>query len=157
LCQIDTYFQAVNGRLKSRTIERENGDTTAELIAYQRPDESGSRWSDFQRVPLDPKCAAAIEIALAAVCGVTGVVDKCRAVAILGRTRIHLDRVAELGSFIELETVAGPDDSDTDLVREHDEVIRILQIGGLEHVSGSYGEMIERASRSMQSRKGSGS
>jgi adenylate cyclase class IV len=155
LRQVDTYVQAPYGRLKLRTTESEDGGSTAELIAYQRPDDSDSRWSDYHRVPLGPECVAGIETALVATCGVKAIVDKRREVAILGRTRIHLDRVVELGSFIELETVAGPNDDDANLAREHVEVIGILQLGGLERVSGSYGELIECVAGSTQSRKGS--
>lgn len=144
--QTDSYFRVALGRLKLRTIEGADGATAVELIAYRRPDEPGSRWSDYRRVTLDPASARGVAEALAVVCGVVAVVDKQREVAILGRTRIHLDRVTGLGSFIELETVADPSDDDDDagLLREHEDVIRVLELGDREPVATSYGDLVER-------------
>ena len=96
----DTYFRVANGRLKLRVSEGVHGGT---LIAYQRPDLSGSRDSDYRLVAI-PDPAALCE-ALHETLGVLVEVRKRRHLLIYGATRIHLDEVDDLGSFVELETV----------------------------------------------------
>lgn len=55
LHQIDTYFTVERGRLKLREIRGERNPSTivrAELIAYARPSDDGSRWSSYQVVQI---------------------------------------------------------------------------------------------------------
>ncbi len=101
LRQRDTYFHAAQGRLKLREQEGE----TAELIAYARADRPGPKVSTYRRVPVsDPEALAA---ALHEVLGTRAVVDKERRLLVHDGVRIHLDRVADLGTFVELEAIAG--------------------------------------------------
>jgi adenylate cyclase class IV len=97
--QTDTFFVVPRGRLKVR----EFADGSGELIAYERPDQTGPKESVYTRVP----CADDAELvrALGAVLPVRGQVRKRREVFIVGRTRVHLDEVERLGSFAELEVV----------------------------------------------------
>jgi len=97
--QSDTFFECPRGRLKLRVIDGDAG----ELIHYHRPDTAGPCRSDYRivRVP-EP---AALREALERAWGVLGVVDKERTLYHAGQTRIHLDRVAGLGDFMELEVV----------------------------------------------------
>jgi predicted adenylyl cyclase CyaB len=53
------------------------------------------------------KDPASLGAVLAAALGVRGVVRKRRRFYLIGRTRVHLDRVEGLGDFIELEVVLG--------------------------------------------------
>ncbi|CAA9514156.1 MAG: Adenylate cyclase [uncultured Solirubrobacteraceae bacterium] len=100
LVQRDTYFHAVKGRLKLREIE----GSAAELIAYDRADLSGPKVSVYRRVPvLDP---AEMIGALGDALGVRTVVEKRRRLVLWRNVRIHLDEVARLGRFVELEAVA---------------------------------------------------
>lgn len=88
------------GRLKLR---EEPGRAT--LIAYQRPDLSGNKESHYRLVEVpDP---ADLRAALESTLGVTVVVSKARRLFLHEGVRIHLDRVEELGDFIEFEGVAG--------------------------------------------------
>jgi predicted adenylyl cyclase CyaB len=144
LQHVDTYFAASQGRLKVREIEEECGQRSAELITYRRPDENGSRWSDFQRITLDVDAIGEVKQALRTACGVSATVDKKLEVAKIRRTRIHLDRVAGLGCFIELETVAGPGDDDAGLAEEHAEFIRALGLDALPVIPGSYGDLVSK-------------
>lgn len=99
LHQKDTFYRAAFGRLKLR----EFGDGRAELIAYEREDGTGPTRSSFVRVPCaDP---TSLHEALSRSVGIRGVVEKRREVIHLGQTRLHLDDVVGLGSFLELEVV----------------------------------------------------
>ncbi len=99
LHQVDTFFRCNSGRLKVR----EFSDSPGELIYYQRPDLAGPKESLFFVSPApDP---GAMKRVLAAANGTLGVVEKRRLVYLVGQTRVHLDRVEGLGSFVELEVV----------------------------------------------------
>ena len=100
LVQRDTYFHAVKGRLKLREID----GSSAELIAYDRADLSGPKVSVYRRVPVLVR-GASID-ALGDALGVRTVVEKHRRLIVWRNVRIHLDEVARLGRFVELEAVA---------------------------------------------------
>jgi predicted adenylyl cyclase CyaB len=104
--QRDTYFAARQGRLKLR----ETSGKPAELIAYARDDTAAVRGSDYQLVSIaDP---AALLAALTSALGVRGAVVKRRELWMWQGVRIHLDEVAGLGTFVELEAVMEPDEPD---------------------------------------------
>ena len=109
LMQTDTYLAVTGGRLNLRQISQPRADgtwsSTAELIAHDGPDAVGARVSTYRREPVDdPESHAQ---ALIAEHGLRGVVTKRRELWLLDRTRIHLDDVDALGTFVELETVTG--------------------------------------------------
>jgi homotetrameric cytidine deaminase len=136
LRQRDTYFAVPHGRLKLR--EEEPGGAT--LIAYERPDAASERVSDYRLVPVaEPE---PLRAALGAANGVSAVVVKRRRLLIWETVRIHLDEVRGLGSFVELEAVAGPG---SDLGRERDQVARLrelLEIGDDALREGSYADAL---------------
>jgi adenylate cyclase class IV len=144
--QRDTYFATPRGRLKLREIGREDGEREAELIGYDRPDDAGARWSVYHRAAIAPDEVAALTAALTVTLGVRSVVEKTRTVSIAGRTRIHLDEVAGIGRFVELETVVGEADGEEGAGAELTAVARALGIDGLPPIAGSYGDMIDSAS-----------
>lgn len=148
LRQIDAYFVVAHGRLKVRRIDGPGHLSSAELIAYSRPDESGPRWSDYHRVPVPAGDVAALLAALGATCGALAVVRKRRSVAVVERTRIHIDRVEALGAFVELETmvtgtVADGATADEELAR----IARALGLDAFEVVAGSYSDMMTADAR----------
>ena len=99
LFQDDTFFNCRHGRLKLRDF----GDGCGELIHYSRLDEAGPKVSDYVISPVaDPD---ALRETLARAYGVLGRVVKRRRLYLVDRTRVHLDRVADLGAFVELEVV----------------------------------------------------
>lgn len=106
LLQEDTYFDVSRGRLKLR---REKG-ATAHLIAYERSNASGQRESRYRIVEVEADLD--LEAALASALGIMAVVQKERRLFLHQGVRIHLDRVDGLGSFIEFEGVATPEDAD---------------------------------------------
>lgn len=157
--QRDTYFAAPRGRLKLREWRREVGEATAVasagdaeageqgavLIAYDRPDEAGSRVSDYLLCPVpDP---GALRAALDRSLGVRLVVEKRRGLWMWGHTRIHLDRVTNLGPFVELETVvehfSGTEGERQGAAEEeHRRVIALLGLDRLPAIAGSYSDLL---------------
>ena len=99
LAQDDTFFTVPHGRLKLRVF----GDGTGELIHYLRPDQGGPKLSDYVLAPV--AAPAPLRDALTRGCGALGRVRKQRTLLLAGQTRIHLDEVEGLGSFLELEVV----------------------------------------------------
>lgn len=97
--QDDTFFNCDNGRLKLRDY----GNGTGELIFYRRPDRQGPSASHYVLAAThDPE---ALRDTLTEAYGTAGRVVKTRRVYMIGRTRVHLDRVRDLGTFMELEVV----------------------------------------------------
>lgn len=141
LHQVDTYLHASRGRLKVREIHALDGNTV-ELIAYARPDDLGARVSDYERVAIDRAEGAALLAALRASLGEIVVVEKARRIAIVGRTRVHLDRVTSLGCFVELETVLTVGEDEEAGRAEAREVAALLGIEGLDPIGGSYSDLL---------------
>jgi predicted adenylyl cyclase CyaB len=97
--QIDTYFQVSRGRLKLR----EHSPGRAELIFYHRLNRRSARTSQYAIVPIaNPR---SLKPMLSTALGVKAVVKKQRALYLFRNARIHLDRVAGLGTFIEFEVL----------------------------------------------------
>ncbi len=136
--QTDTFFVVPEGRLKIR----EFGDGSGELIAYDRADAAGPKESVYTRVAFDD--AAAVAHALGMVLRVRGRVRKRREIFIVGRTRVHLDEVENLGSFVELEVVLEDHESAEAGRREADVLMEKLAISPSSLVSGAYIDLLER-------------
>ena len=141
LHQIDTYFRTARNRLKVREIHTVE-ENTVELIAYARPNELGARVSDYERVAIPRSERAALLAGLRASLEETVVVEKVRRVAIIGRTRIHLDRVATLGTFVELETVLDDGADEDDGRAESANVAALLGIDTLAPIAASYSDLL---------------
>lgn len=95
--QHDTFFPCSHGRLKLRQFAPDAG----ELIFYCRPDVAGAKRSDYSIAPVTSP--ADVRDVLSAALGEGPTVVKTRLFFRVGQTRIHLDSVAGLGSFVELE------------------------------------------------------
>ena len=137
LHQTDTFFTVPKGRLKLR----EFGDDTGELIYYERSDQPKAKLSEYERIPCDSPTA--MREALSKALGIRGVVKKRREVVLVGRTRIHLDLVEDLGSFVELEHVL----DDGEKLAAGERMVQDLmdELGILDSalVSGAYIDLME--------------
>jgi len=105
LDQDDTFFNCPDGRLKLRELTPCRG----QLILYHRPDVSGPKTSTY--VIAETAEPSKMRQILATVLGEAGRVKKSRMLYMAGKTRIHIDNIEGLGSFLELEVVL--DDSDS--------------------------------------------
>jgi predicted adenylyl cyclase CyaB len=136
LRQDDTFFACPGGRLKLRTAAENAG----ELIFYRRANQAGPKESSYERFPT-PDTRSLREL-LAQALGQIGRVEKTRTLFLVGRTRIHLDRVAGLGEFLELEVVLADDESPAQGITEAHELLRRLGIDGSRLIEGSYLDLL---------------
>ena len=134
LVQEDSFFilpDASHGRLKLRQFSPNGG----ELIFYQRVDCAGPKKCVYDIVPIDDPDG--LKSILANALGVRGTVHKTRLLYRVGQTRIHLDKVKQLGEFLELEVVLTPDQTEM----EGRKIVSAL----LERLAVSERDLIERA------------
>jgi predicted adenylyl cyclase CyaB len=99
IVQEDTFFACERGRLKLRIFSPGEG----QLIFYRRADRQGPKESFYLVSPTTSPGTLRESLSLAY--GPIGCVRKNRTLFLMGRTRIHLDRVEGLGDFLELEVV----------------------------------------------------
>src|SRR5262249_28939205 len=94
--QVDTYFNVAKGRRKLREGNIENN-----LVYYERNDDPGAKESNFQllRIP-DAKTLKEI---LSKSLGIKIVVEKKREIYFIENVKFHIDEIASLGSFVEIE------------------------------------------------------
>jgi predicted adenylyl cyclase CyaB len=139
LRQHDTFYRTPSGRLKLRRC----GEGRGELIAYARSDAAGPKTSRYVIAPTDDPDA--LHAALAAALDVRGEVVKVRRLYLRGRTRIHLDDVAGLGHFLELEVVLAAGEDEAAGRREAREVMARLGVGEDDLVACAYIDLLEQA------------
>jgi predicted adenylyl cyclase CyaB len=137
--QDDTFFVCPNGRLKLRVLGPDEG----QLIFYRRSDIKGPKESFYLISPTTRPDVLRESLSLAY--GQIGRVRKKRTLFMKGRTRIHLDRVENLGDFMELEVVLRDGES-----REEGEAIarnlmEILQILPDQLIEEAYIDLLIRA------------
>ncbi len=123
LNQKDIYYRCSEGRLKLRMFSQKDG----ELISYRRENIQGPKKSRYSIYKTNNP--GELNKALRSSVGIIGVVEKKRLVYITGQTRIHLDLVKNLGSFVELEVVLNEGQND----KEGEDIARdIMQTIGIE-------------------------
>ena len=138
IAQDDTFFACAHGRLKLRVF----ADGRGELIAYERADAEGPKTSDYAITPVaDPD---ALRATLARALGLAGRVIKQRTLFLVGRTRVHLDRVEGLGDFIELEVVLRDGERAAQGEAEAHALLERLQIDAAQLVAGAYVDLLRR-------------
>jgi len=89
-----------------------------------------------------PPDSAALSRRLGERLGVLGVVRKERRLHLAGRTRIHLDRVAGLGDYIELEVMLAPGEDEAAGRREAAALMARLEIRAADLRSGAYLDLL---------------
>jgi predicted adenylyl cyclase CyaB len=136
LIQSDTFFEVPRGRLKLRAF----ADDTAELISYLRSDVGGPRESRFTKAPVSD--SAALAAVLDDALGTAGTVRKRRLLYRRGPTRIHVDEVEGLGSFLELEVELADDQSTAEGERIARELMEELGISEDDLVTRAYVDLL---------------
>ncbi len=119
LRQTDTYFRIDSGLLKLREFDGKN-----ELIKYLRNEADGDRWSDYQVLNIEGENVKEFFLSLFPV---ETIVKKVRELYLYDDTRIHLDTVESLGTFIELETLVLNGD-EADAKKRFDKIVELLRL-----------------------------
>lgn len=134
--QTDTYFNAPHGRLKLRIGNIENN-----LIFYNRSNDAGPKASHVTLYKSSD--APALHAALQAAMGILAEVKKEREIYFIGNVKFHLDTVAVLGHFAEIEAI------DTDgkhtaqeLQQQCEKYMELFGIEASQLVSVSYSDML---------------
>ncbi len=136
IAQDDTFFKCPSGRLKLRVFASGQG----ELIFYRRTDERGPKESYYVRTPAaEPET---LRQALALAYGEAGRVRKRRTLFLVGRTRIHLDVVDNLGEFLELEVVLGEGEPAAAGVREAGQLMARLGVEPSQLIDRAYVDLL---------------
>jgi len=139
LFQTDTYYLLGNRRLK---IRKETNKT--ELIYYKRENKEDSKDSHYFIFKLNSLLFYCTKKILTFLFGIKKVIEKQRQLFIYKNTRIHLDRVKDLGEFLELETVVRNEEIYSEYQREQMEVISRLKIADYHKVAYSYSDLTKR-------------
>lgn len=136
--QEDTFFNCPQGRIKIRVLNPNRG----QLIFYQRQDISGPKHSEYRIFETnDP---AGLKSILTEAFGVRGVVTKTRTLYLVGQTRIHLDEVEGLGSFMELEVVLEPGQTDAEGQAIAEKLMHELGIKDDDLIDSAYMDLIKK-------------
>jgi adenylate cyclase class 2 len=135
--QTDTYFSMPSGRLKLREGNIENN-----LIYYRRQDNAPLKQSDVWLAPFES--ADPIRELLATAFGVRCVVKKRREIYFHENTKIHVDDVPGLGSFVEVEVIADAGEADLSTMQVTcDEWKQRLDVNESDLVFAGYSDMVE--------------
>jgi predicted adenylyl cyclase CyaB len=97
--QKDIYYNIKNGRLKLRIINGKSGS----LIYYNRSSRQTKRVSNY--IISTTKEHKELNAIMKKLYGVKVIVDKTREIYVYDNIRIHLDRVKNLGNFLEFEVI----------------------------------------------------
>jgi predicted adenylyl cyclase CyaB len=136
--QEDYFFSCDEARLKLRVLAPDRG----ELIRYERANVAETRPSRYWIARTsDPRILLAI---LEKTLGQIGQVSKDRTLYRIGQTRLHLDRVAGLGDFLELEVVLRPEQSEEEGSRIADQLLSTFKIEKKDLVGEAYIDLLAR-------------
>jgi predicted adenylyl cyclase CyaB len=137
LNQRDTFFRVADGKLKLR---EESG--SAVLIFYRRLESGPLMLSNYEIVPVaDP--ARTLRMLTEAL-GTIAVVEKVRTLMMRDNLRLHLDRVARLGNFGEIEAVIAEGDDPERSRGAVDELVAALGVTPSDLIDVSYFEMLTK-------------
>jgi len=134
--QTDTYFNVAQGRLKLREGKIENN-----LIYYQRHNQAGPKQSDFSLSPV--KDPSSLKEILSLSLGIKVIVRKQREIFYIGNVKFHLDKVDQLGEFVEIE--AGNILADLSVDELKDQCNYYVQLFGITYadlIQNSYSDLL---------------
>ncbi|MFH1754099.1 MAG: class IV adenylate cyclase [Candidatus Latescibacterota bacterium] len=137
LQQVDTFFYCNEGRLKLREFE----DGTGELIHYLR--DAGTAPTESRYIITPIAKPDLLKESLSRALGVRASVRKRREVYFSGRTRIHIDEVEALGTFVELEVVLIDGELQASGMDDAYQLMKALEIQKDDLVDASYVDLLE--------------
>ncbi|WP_138099956.1 class IV adenylate cyclase [Streptococcus australis] len=139
LKQRDIFYNFKLGRLKMRTIN----NSESELIFYIRQNIAGRKVSKYKRIKV--KNPRLVDSMLSTLLGKIGEVKKSRTLYLKENIRFHLDEVAGLGNFIEVEYILPKDETRQSAEKKVDDIIKMLKIKKKDFIDISYMDMINKS------------
>jgi len=133
--QIDTYFNINKGRLKLREGNIEN-----HLIHYNRDNKSGPKQSDVTLLNYDKE--SSLKDILVNSLGILVVVDKEREIYFIDNVKFHLDKVKNLGNFVEIEAIDNKNIGKEKLLKQCNEYMKLFSIDKKDLIAESYSDML---------------
>ena len=134
--QTDTFFKVPAGRLKLRESTLYGNF----LIPYMRHNESGPKRSDYSLLPVTD--APFLKKLLQNMFGILVVVKKERTIYLHENVRIHLDRVENLGDFIEFEAVIQEEALVNENHKKLDKLIAYFNIEENDFIHNAYADIL---------------
>ncbi|MGB3798506.1 MAG: class IV adenylate cyclase [Lewinella sp.] len=136
--QIDRYFRVHEGRLKLRI-----GNIERSLIFYQRPDQTGPKDSSVSLTVLKTeKEAVSLSDTLERALGVWITVDKEREIYFIDNVKFHLDTVAGLGTFVEIEAIGESETERKTLRKQVDHYRSLFDLADEDLLAISYSDLL---------------
>ncbi len=136
--QIDTYFKVDNGRLKLREGKIENF-----LIFYQRENKKGPKQSNvilYKTMPKSP-----LKKVLTSSLGIFKIVDKKREIYFIENVKFHIDKVKNLGSFIEIEAIDKTGEIGKEkLLKQCNQYLKLFNVSQPDLISKSYSDLLDK-------------
>ena len=133
--QIDTYFHIQHGRMKLRDRNIENY-----LIHYIRADHEGPKKSIITIFKNTPQ--SSLKSLLEKGLGVLTIIDKERKIYFIENVKFHLDKVENIGTFIEIEALDKKDlFSELELKSQCEKYMALFEIKESDLVSHSYSDL----------------
>ena len=134
--QTDTYFKVPDGRLKLR-----QGTIEQNLIFYRRPDSESPKASDISLVSVEHPDQ--LHELLTNALPTKVVVDKKREIYFIANVKFHIDKVDELGHFVEIEAIDEDGTIGEEKLRKQCRYyVELLGIADEDLVGHSYSDMI---------------
>ena len=132
LNQKDIYYKINNGLLKLRI---ENGEQS--IIKYLRNEKGKDRFSDYEVLHFS---TGDTEKFFKELFKIETAVEKKRKLYMYDNTRIHLDKVKELGIFLELETLVI--NGKTDAKNRFKKIVGLLELNKYGEIRKSYRDLM---------------
>ena len=137
--QTDNYFFVKNGRLKLRQGNIENS-----LIFYERKEVAGLKKSEIELLKIDPNQSAVFEKMLEKSLGLKVRVIKKREIFWVENIKFHLDEVAGLGQFVEIEAIDSTGEIGEEKLREQCQFwVEKFGIKNEDFVAASYSDLLK--------------
>ncbi|XP_013100726.2 uncharacterized protein LOC106082645 [Stomoxys calcitrans] len=138
IVQRDVFFNSQSGRLKLRYLQP---PARSQLVYYDRPDVAGPKLSKFNKIEVDEP--EVLEKILTQSNGAKGIVAKTRYLFMYERTRIHLDKVEQLGNFMEFEVCLLPEQTIEEGQAVADKLMKEFGIQEADLMTGAYFDEIK--------------
>lgn len=134
--QTDTYFKVPEGRLKLR-----EGDIENALIMYSRKNVADAKLSEIILYKYNGDIT--LKDILLKTLDVLVVVEKERKIYFSGNVKIHIDKVKDLGSFVEVEAIDETGNGEIERLMEQCKWFEsFFGVREYDFIAGSYSDMI---------------